>query len=60
MNETIHLKPIGYVMSRPNPIGITAVRIIRTGTDHLEVQGLDAIDGTRQPRLKCGISTCNE
>ena len=31
---------------RPNPIGITAVRIIRAGTDHLEVQGLDAINGT--------------
>ncbi len=31
---------------RPNPIGITAVRIIRTGTDYLEVQGLDAINGT--------------
>jgi tRNA-Thr(GGU) m(6)t(6)A37 methyltransferase TsaA len=31
---------------RPNPIGITAVRVIRTGTDYLEVQGLDAINGT--------------
>ena len=26
---------------RPNPIGITAVRVVRVGTDHLEVQGLD-------------------
>lgn len=31
---------------RPNPIGVTAVRVIRTGTDYLEVQGLDAINGT--------------
>ena len=31
---------------RPNPIGITAVRVVRVGTDHLEVQGLDAINGT--------------
>ena len=31
---------------RPNSIGITAVKIIRVGTDYLEVQGLDAVDGT--------------
>jgi tRNA (adenine37-N6)-methyltransferase len=31
---------------RPNPIGTTAVRLIGVGTDDLEVQGLDAIDGT--------------
>lgn len=31
---------------RPNPIGITAVRIIRVGDDFLEVQGLDAVNGT--------------
>lgn len=31
---------------RPNPIGITTVRIIRTGMDHIEVQGLDAVNGT--------------
>lgn len=31
---------------RPNPIGVTAVRIIRVGDDYLEVQGLDAINGT--------------
>ena len=31
---------------RPTPIGITAVRVVRVGTDHLEVQGLDAINGT--------------
>lgn len=31
---------------RPNPIGITVVKLIRVGTDDLEVQGLDAINGT--------------
>ncbi len=31
---------------RPNPIGTTAVRLIGVGTDDLEVQGLDAINGT--------------
>jgi tRNA-Thr(GGU) m(6)t(6)A37 methyltransferase TsaA len=31
---------------RPNPIGVTAVRIISVGHDYLDVQGLDAINGT--------------
>jgi tRNA-Thr(GGU) m(6)t(6)A37 methyltransferase TsaA len=31
---------------RPNPIGITTVRILAVGTDTLDVSGLDAIDGT--------------
>lgn len=31
---------------RPNPIGITAVEIVRVGDADLEVRGLDAIDGT--------------
>jgi tRNA (Thr-GGU) A37 N-methylase len=31
---------------RPNPIGITAVRVIRAGMDYLEVHRLDAINGT--------------
>jgi tRNA (adenine37-N6)-methyltransferase len=31
---------------RPNPIGITAVEIIKVGHDYLEVKGLDAIDST--------------
>jgi tRNA (adenine37-N6)-methyltransferase len=31
---------------RPNPIGITAVKIVSVGNDHLDVQGLDAIDQT--------------
>ena len=31
---------------RPNPIGITAVRVLAVGDGFLEVQGLDAIDGT--------------
>ena len=32
--------------NRPNPIGVTAVEIMDVGRDFLEVQGLDAIDGT--------------
>jgi tRNA-Thr(GGU) m(6)t(6)A37 methyltransferase TsaA len=32
--------------NRPNPIGITAVKIIDVGDDYLEVKGLDAINGT--------------
>lgn len=31
---------------RPNPIGITAVKIVNVKPEYLEVQGLDAIDGT--------------
>jgi tRNA-Thr(GGU) m(6)t(6)A37 methyltransferase TsaA len=31
---------------RPNPIGITAVKIVTVGDDYVDVQGLDAIDGT--------------
>jgi tRNA-Thr(GGU) m(6)t(6)A37 methyltransferase TsaA len=31
---------------RPNPIGVTTVRILTVGSDSMEVQGLDAIDGT--------------
>ncbi len=31
---------------RPNPIGITAVKILNVHNNYLEVQGLDAIDGT--------------
>ena len=32
--------------NRPNPIGITAVQIIKVGNDYLEIKGLDAIDKT--------------
>ena len=32
--------------NRPNPIGVTAVEIVKVGEDCLEVKGLDAIDGT--------------
>ena len=32
--------------NRPNPVGVTAVRIIQVMGDSLEVKGLDAIDGT--------------
>jgi tRNA (adenine37-N6)-methyltransferase len=31
---------------RPNTIGVTAVKIIALGDDYLEIQGLDAINGT--------------
>lgn len=31
---------------RPNPLGVTAVEIVRVGAASLEVRGLDAIDGT--------------
>ena len=31
---------------RPNPIGVTAVKIVSVGDDYLKVQGLDAIDQT--------------
>ena len=37
---------------RPNPIGITAVRIRALGPDWVEVSGLDAIDGTPVLDLK--------
>ena len=32
--------------NRPNPIGITAVRILEVGNDYIEIKGLDAIDET--------------
>jgi tRNA (adenine37-N6)-methyltransferase len=44
---------------RPNPIGITAVRVIRTGTDYLEVQGLDAINGTPVIDIKPYYPLCD-
>ena len=31
---------------RPNPIGITAVSLVKLSTEAITVQGLDAIDGT--------------
>jgi tRNA-Thr(GGU) m(6)t(6)A37 methyltransferase TsaA len=31
---------------RPNPIGVTAVRLLRRDKNRLVVQGLDAINGT--------------
>jgi tRNA (Thr-GGU) A37 N-methylase len=37
---------------RPNPIGITAVRIRSLGPGWVEVSGLDAIDGTPVLDLK--------
>jgi len=44
---------------RPNPIGITTVRIICTGTDYLEVQGLDAINGTPVIDIKPYYPSCD-
>ena len=32
--------------NRPNPIGITAVKILNVNSDSLEIRGLDAINGT--------------
>ena len=37
---------------RPNPIGITAVRIVEVGETSVTVKGLDAIDGTPVLDLK--------
>ena len=37
---------------RPNPIGITAVRIVSVGPDSVTVQGLDAVDKTPVLDLK--------
>jgi tRNA-Thr(GGU) m(6)t(6)A37 methyltransferase TsaA len=37
---------------RPNPIGITAVPVVRIAADGLQVRGLDAIDGTPVLDLK--------
>ena len=31
---------------RPNPVGVTAVKIIKVENNVLKIQGLDAIDGT--------------
>jgi tRNA-Thr(GGU) m(6)t(6)A37 methyltransferase TsaA len=38
--------------NRPNPIGVTAVRIERVAPDRLIVRGLDALDGTPVLDLK--------
>lgn len=37
---------------RPNPIGVSAVEIVRVASDHLVVRGLDALDGTPVLDLK--------
>ncbi len=37
---------------RPNPIGITAVRLIGVREESIDVQGLDAVDGTPVLDLK--------
>lgn len=44
---------------RPNPIGITTVKLIRTATDHIEVQGLDAVDGTPVLDIKPYFPMCD-
>jgi tRNA-Thr(GGU) m(6)t(6)A37 methyltransferase TsaA len=31
---------------RPNPLGVTTVKIVSVGKDYLEIRGLDAINGT--------------
>lgn len=35
---------------RPNPIGVTAVKIVRVGSDYIEVRGLDAVNDTAEVR----------
>jgi len=44
------LPPVGVFASRspirPNPIGVTVVRLLKQNNNILSVQGLDAIDGT--------------
>ncbi len=42
---------------RPNPIGITAVRIVRAEGNVLIVEGLDAIDGTPVLDIKPYVPT---
>jgi tRNA-Thr(GGU) m(6)t(6)A37 methyltransferase TsaA len=45
-----HMPKVGIfsqrAKDRPNPLGITAVKLIAVGENHITVQGLDAIDGT--------------
>ncbi len=37
---------------RPNPIGLHRVRVLAVATDHIEVDGLEAVDGTPVLDLK--------
>jgi tRNA-Thr(GGU) m(6)t(6)A37 methyltransferase TsaA len=45
-----HLPKVGIfsqrAKNRPNPIGVTAVKLVSVGKDNITVRGLDAIDGT--------------
>ena len=50
------MPPVGVFAQRgrmrPNPIGVTAVRIVRVEPGRLTVRGLDALDGTPVLDLK--------
>ena len=54
--DLAHLPPLGIFAQRakhrPNPIGVSAVRIVRVEPGALVVRGLDAIDGTPVLDLK--------
>ena len=41
---------------RPNPIGVTNVRVVRVEQDRLVVEGLDAKDGSPVIDIKAGVS----
>jgi tRNA-Thr(GGU) m(6)t(6)A37 methyltransferase TsaA len=45
-----HMPKVGIfsqrAKDRPNPLGVTAVKLLAVGENHITVQGLDAIDGT--------------
>ncbi len=41
---------------RPNPIGLTAVKIVEVGAESIAVRGPDAIDGTPVPDIKPYVS----
>ena len=45
---------------RPNPIGVTTVKVVRVETDHLEVQGLDVINGTPVLDIKPYYPQCDK
>lgn len=39
---------------RPNPIGITSVKLVERRGNELSVEGLDALDGSPVIDIKCG------
>jgi tRNA-Thr(GGU) m(6)t(6)A37 methyltransferase TsaA len=45
---------------RPNPIGLHRVRVLAVAADHIEVDGLEAVDGTPVLDLKPVIGDTSE